>query len=430
MHSISRNDSCACEPMAMGGHAASAPLHGVDDVAVSRLETANAALQAMRACLSVARETQTDATTAKIKRKDVALGQHAVLPSHLGWGNAGVSEQLAVDSEQSSVDGNCSLFTVHCSLPKEDELLPSTITVYPDLLLTLLQQEVATAGRVWLLCRLLDGAGRGWLDVATVRQALTGKESQLKICGWRRLRQILADGKGIFWERDDRGRLWLYGRARVAAQLEIGRFQHDPVQLTVEQLTDTIGNVKAHFYATLHSSRANSDKANPISRETLETLTGVSGRTQQRYDERVGIEKQQAIGVGGSYSAENQQNLLWQGKSTFKFIDKKGQQGQTGTAYIAWHLPNQYGAVHQSAPTKQRRRLNKRLATHTSCKDSTHDLAKHRAQGNVVNTLFFVDGRVASKQLGDGGYLRSDLHSSVWSTVGNVARIGNLAPNG
>jgi hypothetical protein len=268
---------------------------------------------------------------------------------------------------------------------------------------------------------MLDGAGRGWLEVAAVREALSGKGSAYKIYGWRRLRQILSEGCGTFWERDNRGRLWLYGQVRVAERLGIGRFQYAPVQLSVAQLTAQIGDVKAHFYASLHSSRANADKGNPISRATLEHLTGVSGRTQQRYDARVGLEKRQAIGMGGRFSAENNQEQLWQGKSTFKLIDRKGKQGTVGTAYIAWHLPNQYESVHQTASTKQRRRLNQRLAAQTSSNNSTHDLANKRAQGNAANTLFFADGRAASKQLGKGGYLQADKQRPVWYAVGNCA---------
>lgn len=389
--------------MAMGGHADSVPFDGTESLAVSRLEAANAILLALRERRAVARETS----------KDVAPGQHFELPSHLGWGSASVSQQLAVNSERFSEEKDCSLFTVHQPLEQESISLPTTITASPDLLLGFLQNELAAAGRVWLLCRLLDDTGRGWLDIGAVREALTGKGEPLKVCGWRRLRQILTEGSGRLWERDDRGRLWLYGQVRVAQQMQIGRFQHNPVQLTVEQLTASIGEVKAHFYATLHSSRANANKGNPISRETLAQLTGVSGRTQQRYDERVGIEKEQAIGVGGRFSAELTQEQLWQGKSTFKFIDKKGKQGRAGAAYVAWHLPNQYGSVHQSASANQRRRLNKQLAAQSSSKNSTHDLAMKRAQGNVANKLFFADGRAASKLLGNGVYLQTN-HQTVW----------------
>ncbi len=407
--------------MAMGGHAASVSSNGADQFAVSRLETANAALYALRARRGVARET----------REDVALGQHFELPAHIGWASAIVSKQLADRAEGNKEGRNDSLLSiktssVHHSLEAEEEkAVPEAVTAYPDLLLGFLQNEMATSGRVWLLCRLLDDAGRGWLAVDAVREALTRKGSPHRVCGWRRLRQILAEGSGTFWERDDHGRLWLYGQVRVAEGLGIGRFQHNPVQLTVTQLTECIGNVKAQFYATLHSSRANADKANPISRATLETLTGVAGRTQQRYDERVGIEKKQAIGVGGRYSAETDQELLWQGKATFKLIDKKGNQGEAGTTYIAWHLPNQYGAVHQSAHATQRRRLNKRLAAHNSTKDSTHDLANKRAQGNVANRLFFADGRAASKQLSTSGYLRAVvLRTPVWYAIDQHATVG------
>ena len=41
-----------------------------------------------------------------------------------------------------------------------------TVTVYPSLLLAMLKQNQEAAGRVYLLLRYLDKAGRGWLPVS------------------------------------------------------------------------------------------------------------------------------------------------------------------------------------------------------------------------------------------------------------------------
>jgi hypothetical protein len=48
---------------------------------------------------------------------------------------------------------------------------------------------------------------------------LTKKKSPHRVCGWRRLRQILAEGEDVFWARDRVGRLWIKGPARVAQAL-------------------------------------------------------------------------------------------------------------------------------------------------------------------------------------------------------------------
>ncbi len=439
MHSISHNDSDTCEPTAMGEHTASVPSDGSDELAVSALEAANAALLALRKRLGiVTRETQEEPETEDSETEDVALGQHFELPPDFGWGSEAVTEQIkrwrarvsgqetssplevATPSKPTEKTEIAPLVSESSPEVEEEKTPKNTIVAHPDLLFAFLRDELVTVGRVWLLCRLLDAAGRGWLDVEAIREALTGKESPLKVCGWRRLRQILAEGKGIFWERDDQGRLWLYSQVRVSTALGIDYFQHNPVLLTVEQLTEKIGQVKAHFYAAFHSSRVHSEKANPISRETLTELTGLSARTQQRYDEQVGIGKQQMVGVGLPFSDDRNREHLWKGKSTFKFIDKKGKLGPAGATYVAWHLPNQYGAIHQSAPVNQRRRLNKKLAAYTSSGNKMHDLAIQRAQGNDADTLFFADGRAASKKMGNGGYLKANGQKSIWYAIGGI----------
>ena len=401
MHDIFRDSRCTCDPMAMGGHAAIAPIDGANSAAASRLEAANVALLALRKQKGVARGTSAD----------VALGQHPA-----------IRDTTAPQSTKSSShNGHLSalragLITSLSEIPSSSSNQITEVTVYPDLLLGMLREELAVIGRIWLLCRLLDREGRGWLTVATVREELTRKGAPLRVCGWRRLRQVLADGAEKFWERDDAGRLWLFGRKRVATHLGITRFQHNPVRLTGRQLTASIGDVKAHFYATLHSSRALNGSDNPISRKTLSKLAGVCDRTQQRYDERVGIEKRQAIGVGGAFTTESNQQQIWNGRSTFKLVDRLGRYGKAGASYVAWHLPNQYGAIHGSAPSNNRRRLNRELAACSSTENSSQDLANQRAQGNGVNRLFLRDGRAASVQRRANCYLKTN--DVIWIAIG------------
>ena len=93
-----------------------------------------------------------------------------------------------------------------------------TVPAFPSLLVAMLKERVETAGRVYLLLRHLDPQGRGWVSVDTARQALTDKSSRLHVCGWRRLRQILHQGAGIFWQRDGQDRLWLRGPHKIAQQ--------------------------------------------------------------------------------------------------------------------------------------------------------------------------------------------------------------------
>ena len=71
-----------------------------------------------------------------------------------------------------------------------------TVKVYPDIALGMLREEAAAAGRLWLLLRYLDGDGRGWLRIDSIRQRLSEKESPLHLCSWRQLRNLLRAGEG------------------------------------------------------------------------------------------------------------------------------------------------------------------------------------------------------------------------------------------
>jgi hypothetical protein len=88
------------------------------------------------------------------------------------------------------------------------------------------------------------------LPVSDVSQQFTGKESKLRLFGWRRLRQVLGQGHGLFWEWDKTsGRLWLYGTATVAANLDVPRLAGRVVALPLSAMTAGIGDFKAHLYA-------------------------------------------------------------------------------------------------------------------------------------------------------------------------------------
>jgi hypothetical protein len=57
-------------------------------------------------------------------------------------------------------------------------LYKDTIKHHPSIGVAALKEEKVAAYRVWLMCRHLDSAGRGWLDIQLVRQQLTSNESE------------------------------------------------------------------------------------------------------------------------------------------------------------------------------------------------------------------------------------------------------------
>ena len=223
----------------------------------------------------------------------------------------------------------------------------------------MLEHELAAAGRIYLLMRFIDSQGSGWLTVEHVRFAFTNKESPLKVMGWRRLRQILHEGEGIFWHRDDCSRIWIAGTAKIADRLDVERLLGRPVQLPLRSLVGGIQTVRANFYASYHSGR---NKDNPISRQVLEEVTGVPVRTQRTYDEVTGTGRQKNICVGERYSREKFEDLAYdRGRAAFILRDAKGKYGKKGTNYLAWHLPNTYEGPHKTTYRGRQKKINHQL---------------------------------------------------------------------
>lgn len=263
-----------------------------------------------------------------------------------------------------------------------------TIKHYPDIGLAALDRTEAAIYRVWLLCRHLDVYGRGWLEVRQVRDALTKKQSKLRIFGWRRLKQIFAAGQGGYWTRNN-GRLWLHGATAVARHLELERLNGHPVALPLRVAIDRIGVFQAHLYGAWHSGRKTE---NPISRAKQRELLHVPERTQRHYCRVAQIQRTVNYAIGGKNSPEAQKEAAWQhGNATFPFKDKRGYQGKKNEEYIAWQLPSSHKARHSTAPRGRQRKINRQL---------TVDLVNHAAQGNggkQIDKRFFQNGADAAK---------------------------------
>ncbi len=236
--------------------------------------------------------------------------------------------------------------------------ISAEIRLFPDLASAMLRQELVASGRVWLLLRHLDRHGRGHHAVADVRAALSDKNADLRLCGWRQLRNLLRQGEGIFWERDAK-RLWLRSTAKVAAALGIGHLTMRPVGLPIAVLRQPIGDVRAHFYATFHSGHS----GKPIARETLARTTAVAQRTQRSYEQRLQLKKERNFAVGARADELTIQKAGWDhGRGSFTLVDHHGLSGQKGARYVAWQLPNSYHGPHTPHTKHARKRINRVLA--------------------------------------------------------------------
>ena len=312
------------------------------------------------------------------------------------------------------------------------------VKVYPAIALGILRHEGVAAGRVWLLLRHLDAAGRGWVELDAVRAALCDRESPLRLCGRRRLRQLLAEGENIFWQREARAgapdRLWLRGPARVAAALGVDRLVGRPVGVPVAALLGGIGDARAQLYATFHAGRLRegwelsageqggrgagvksistaplppcspASSAPPSARDTLADLSGVCPRSQAAYERRAGIVSRANIALGERVSAlapagPAEQERAWQqGRALFRLRDHRGLYGRAGATYLAWRLPNAYGPARgqQPRPRGQQKRINRQLA----------DLFTKGMTGNGATRIekrFFGTAVAAVRRAGEKG---------------------------
>jgi hypothetical protein len=262
----------------------------------------------------------------------------------------------------------------------------TSIPLFPTLALAMLRQEQVASGRLWFLLRQLDPAGRGWVKRRDAYKAFTGRTGPLRFCSRRHLVRLLAEGKGLFWTAG-KERIWLRCQAKVAAALGIERLTGRPVAVPLTIFLGKIGELKAHFYAAFHSSRAGErEYGPPIARETITAVTGVPRRTQQLYELRVGVRRRPNFALGPAASGRKggdgtavppvsaiDQELAWKhGRAYFRFTDQRGQYGRPGQTYHAWRLPNSFQGPHHCLPRSRQRCLNRQLA----------DLCIKRGMGN------------------------------------------------
>ncbi len=170
-----------------------------------------------------------------IRNAQVALQQRRL--------QLGIAKRAATQTDTDWPEG----VQISSSGPEVAFKFSTTITVHPTIAMAILRQHLEAPARVYFLLRAIDSAGRGWLSIEHVRQYLTQKDSPVKICGWRRLRQLLREGDGIFWQRDDQDRLWLKGSHRIAYTLNSGLLQGFPVVLPTQAFLGGIQAVRAAF---------------------------------------------------------------------------------------------------------------------------------------------------------------------------------------
>ena len=289
------------------------------------------------------------------------------LPPHLGWESAAVTAALVrripLCRRQTTDDKASSTIHRLSSIPDNesdgDSDWDKDVRLHPAIGLGMLRVKKTAGGRLWLLLRVIDRQGQGWVDLEIARRMFSGPDAPYRICGPRQFRNLLAQGEGIFWEKRGQ-RLWLRSVPRVAAALGVERLDGRPIALPRPVLTQSIGKVRAHLYAAFHSGRR---KDNPISRAALTRISRVSPRTQQTYERKAGVRKQRNYATGPRLNSSQAQELAWQkGSACFTWHDRQGTHGSETATFLAWQLPNSYNGPHEQRPNGNRKKFNRQLA--------------------------------------------------------------------
>lgn len=243
------------------------------------------------------------------------------------------------------------------------ETLPEPVDyvrAYPALLAGAMRAGRVPEARVYLLLRALDPSGRGVVDVDRVRLYYSHKHSPYRVMGWRRLRQLLAAGDGLFWQRDDRDRLWVKSPAHIAAGLDVDRLTGLPVALPVVSLLESLGETRAAFYSAWHAGRG--EAAGPISRAAIRAAIGAAESTQRTYDHVVDVHRQKNVVILGDATRENIERHAWvRGAAIFQLRDHMGKHGRPGWVYLAANLPATYTSTLDALPRGRTRKVNTAL---------------------------------------------------------------------
>lgn len=254
--------------------------------------------------------------------------------------------------------------------------------------------------QLWLLLHLMDRPGSGRLDLDKVKLHLTELVSKHKTWEWPRVRSLLQEGDGRFWHvTADWSRVYYTTHARLAAALGIEKLNGRFATIQAEHVKGTsAATFRAHCFAGWLANHTN-----PISRRTIERLTGITPRTQRRYCQLAGIEQQANICIGPKASTEQMQECAWHYSGTFTFTDFLGKQGsRQGAQYVAWHLPAAYDGTAATGSRSQQRRVNGHIRNLVNTGVRGNDDMFARELRPERSRLFFENGAHAAKAINRG----------------------------
>lgn len=225
-----------------------------------------------------------------------------------------------------------------------------TVKAYPELGQAALRAKAGNLYRLWLLARLTDTQGRGWLDI---RELLT---STAGVWSAQSVKRHIKAGAGSWWTVDACGRLWLRGLEHIAAGIGENLTAH-PVYLPLDTLR-SLGDFSAACLASMMAG-----KERTIGRTTLARLYGRKVRTISNYTKRAAIR--------GLLAITPQAAIITTAPARAAYIPELAQQGYfitrvKGEQVLAKHLPNSYGSNLETAAYGQVARIKRQSSLLTT----------------------------------------------------------------
>lgn len=244
-----------------------------------------------------------------------------------------------------------------------------------------LDTQYATGLRLWLALRYLDKDGRGALTADQIK-VLTNRHSQYHILKPRQLKNTLNKYNGRLWSIAANGDVYLFGTAKVAKNLGVGRIVKEPVKLEGWHIFGGLQLFKAVCYSGFIQGLGDS----PVSRQTITDLTGIGQSTQQIYEKLIVMAVKQNVGTTGEvWDNSERETYFWQyGRAVFNF---KGM--------VTWRLPNSYRGILSRAKARTKRKAINEKLDHLNGKRQEPGKGKVLGSKNEPNSydrLYFEPG--------------------------------------
>ena len=267
--------------------------------------------------------------------------------------------------------------------------LVTSVKVWPGLGAAMKQNQFGPHYRLHVACQVIDPTGSGRVAIEAIRAAFTKKQNGRFLFSWRRVRQILNDGDGRFWNWNRKTDIiYLRSVTVLGRRVSLSRVDR-AVMIPATAVFSGQGKFNAHLHAAWLTAHGGENK--PISQAAITAATAVPGRTQRRYNRAANVRRRVNLEIGQRHTQETQQETAWQhGRASFEFVDAQGRQGKPGGRYRARRLPDSHQPRHSLAPVGRRRKINQSLASLVNNEEPG-------SSGERLTKRYFANGREAAR---------------------------------